>query len=418
MAFPTSGSLDTFNRANTGPPPSANWTTDQYGFGLPGLKVVSNACACNGGFAAGWWSASSFAADQEAWVTVSTWVDEVEVHIRLQNPGTAGVDGYILNVISGSNLWRIYRMTDQNTTLLASGAITMSSGDQIGISAVGTTLTAYQNHAGGGWTTLGSTTDATYNTSGYIGLFASSASTVFDNFGGGAVVAAQTGASTASFTFGSSTSGVRTRLGAATNALTLASTTSAVRDAHAATSAAFTLASATSGVRTTAAASSLPLTFASATTGVLTRVGASALPVSFAVATSGVRETFAATSLPLQLSSSTSGVLSHVAATSFPVTFGSTTSAGSSVTGAATAGLTFASTTTAVRTTFGSTAADVTFASTTTPGTDVTGSTHTPIQFGALTVGFYGGRGRGANASPASQGAPRERGLVGVAVEV
>jgi hypothetical protein len=188
MAFPTTSVLDAFNRSNTGPPPSGSWSTDQYGFGLPGLRVAGNACVCDGGFAAGWWSAESFPADQEAWVTVSTWVDEVEVHIRLQNPGTSGVDGYILNILASSNLWRIYRLDNQNTTLLASGAITMSSGDRIGISAVGSTLTAYQDHAGGGWTVLGSTTDATYNAAGYIGLFASSASTVFDDFGGGAVV--------------------------------------------------------------------------------------------------------------------------------------------------------------------------------------------------------------------------------------
>lgn len=189
MAFPTTSVLDDFNRANTGPPPSGSWTTDQYAFGLPGLKVSSNTCIPNSAFAAGWWSASSFAADQEAYITVATWVDEIEVHLRLQTPGTAGVDGYILNIISSTNHWRIYRMTNQATTLLTSGAITMSSGDSIGFEAIGTSLTAYQKIGAGSWGTLGSTTDATYNTTGFIGLFANSASTVFDNFGGGAYIA-------------------------------------------------------------------------------------------------------------------------------------------------------------------------------------------------------------------------------------
>ena len=43
MAFPTTGLLDDFNRADEGPPPSASWSIS-YGGPHGELKVSSNQC--------------------------------------------------------------------------------------------------------------------------------------------------------------------------------------------------------------------------------------------------------------------------------------------------------------------------------------------------------------------------------------
>lgn len=187
MAFPTTSVLDNFNRADAGPPPSASWTTDYYAFGLPGLKVSSNTCVPDAAFAASWWSASSFSANQEGFVTVSTFVNEAEVAARIQVPGTAGIDCYSIYV--NTTAWRLYRTDNQVSTIIANGSVTFANGERLGIECNGTTITGYR-YTGGAWGSLGSTTDATYNTTGFIGIYFGSASSVADDFGGGAVVAA------------------------------------------------------------------------------------------------------------------------------------------------------------------------------------------------------------------------------------
>ena len=54
MAFPNTPVLDNFNRANEGPPPSANWVG--WIMAASNLIVYTNVCACNvaGNGDAGW----------------------------------------------------------------------------------------------------------------------------------------------------------------------------------------------------------------------------------------------------------------------------------------------------------------------------------------------------------------------------
>jgi hypothetical protein len=74
MTFPTTPILDDFNRANEGPPPSANWSAyhASWGFG-DGLEVVSNQCKGNSYNLCGdWWSVETFGSDCEVYVTIAT----------------------------------------------------------------------------------------------------------------------------------------------------------------------------------------------------------------------------------------------------------------------------------------------------------------------------------------------------------
>lgn len=148
-AFPTTGILDNFNRANTGPPPSANWT---QGFGgLAGqFKVVSNQLVVNSiasGSAGDYWNPSTFK-DSEEYLTVVTKPADgnyVLLLIRVVDPSVAAWSGYFLNAVAavGTDTIQLYRETNGSATQIAVYNQEFSNGDSIGISAIGSTITAY-----------------------------------------------------------------------------------------------------------------------------------------------------------------------------------------------------------------------------------------------------------------------------------
>ena len=182
--------LDNFNRANEGPPPSANWSTDIENVGALGLKVVSNACTDNAGsFSDGWWNASQFGPDSEVYATLAT-VAYTRLNMRIQSPGTSGCDGYYLDYNPGSSFVKLFRIDNAvETQLGATEVFTVSNGESLGAEAIGSTLTAYRKS--GSWASLFFRTDSTYGGSGYLGLTGQN-SVVYDDFGGGTVVAAVT----------------------------------------------------------------------------------------------------------------------------------------------------------------------------------------------------------------------------------
>ena len=189
--FPTTGLLDNFNRANQGPPPSASWSTDIWGESAGGLRVVSNQCADEAGDGGdGWWNAATHGPNSEAYCDLSTADLWLEVYARLISPGTAGLDGYFLQILpaAGDEDARIFRIDNAIETQLGATytAGTYGSGNQIGFELIGGTLTAYQNT--GSWTPLFSRSDSAYGSAGYIGLSQGRGTARFDNLGGGTVV--------------------------------------------------------------------------------------------------------------------------------------------------------------------------------------------------------------------------------------
>jgi len=190
MPFGGTAVLDNFNRANEGPPPSADWTNL-----LNGLKVVSNQCKGN---AAAAHNVSLFetvhGADCEAYIEIVTkggTNDLVDVYARGTTLVGASTDGYMvrLNPQGGTDIVGIYRVTHGVETLLgATVGQEFSNGDSLGIECIGSTIKAWRK-SGGTWTELVSRTDSTYGAGGYAGLGVFGTTAVVDGFGGGTISA-------------------------------------------------------------------------------------------------------------------------------------------------------------------------------------------------------------------------------------
>ncbi len=196
MAFPTTGILDNFNRANEGPPPSADWTTDPLGFGDSGLKVLTNQCIGNnsGSDNSGYWDTTTFGPDCEVYATIVVRPNTGQyfgVYARLVQIGAGTTDGYYVEYIfqaAGTDTVSIYRIDNASFTVLGSAiSQDFNLGDKLGLELIGSTLTAYR-HDGSSWASLGSRTDSTHSAAGNIGLAMHDVA-IADDFGGGTVVA-------------------------------------------------------------------------------------------------------------------------------------------------------------------------------------------------------------------------------------
>lgn len=192
MAFPSTGLLDAFNRANENP------LTGALGNGPirvanPRLQIVTNqvTSVTASGEA---YSTASYGPDAEAWCTVATKPangNAVDLAIRLVSPNTAGWNGYWLSAIAqvGTDTWELYRV-DANVFTKLGATVTgpeFASGDKVGFSAVGSTLTGYVFQAGS-WTLTIQRTDATYGAAGPIGAQIDDLTGAIDDFSGGTVV--------------------------------------------------------------------------------------------------------------------------------------------------------------------------------------------------------------------------------------
>lgn len=196
MAFPTTAVIDDFNRANSGSLGS-NWGADPFNFAGANFDVLSNqAVGNNSAYCANYWSAATFGADSEVYVTCVTkptnggdWA----LGARIVNPDTTGVDGYRLQVDSdaGTDEWKVQRVDNGVVTQLGATATQeIASGDAVGLEVIGTTVKAYYKASGGSLSEVASRTDATYSAAGNISLeaFDNGGDPVFDDFGGGTVV--------------------------------------------------------------------------------------------------------------------------------------------------------------------------------------------------------------------------------------
>lgn len=194
MAFPTTGTLDDFNRANEQPVGGGWNATPIYNPGIATLQIVANQLTRDAGGISGQYWNTQFGPDMECYATLAADPQPIHIlYVRAQNVGTTSLDGYVLTVFSdGSRRIRVSRETDGSDTLLdsfsESGAF--SAGDKIGISVVGSTITGYWNLGGAGWVQKVQATDTTYIGNGYIGVvIESGAGTMgLDDFGGGTVI--------------------------------------------------------------------------------------------------------------------------------------------------------------------------------------------------------------------------------------
>ncbi len=187
MAFPATSVLDSFNRADEGPPPSSSWTNSVISTS-GGMKVVSNTAMCNAaGVCSGWWNVSTFGPDCEAYATFGATVRLVNIYVRLASPGVANnTDGYLAIVgVSGSTT--VHRVDDSVNTQLGAAMTTpvYVTGDKGGVEMIGSTLTLWSYQ--GSWSSIDTRSDGTYTAAGNIGFGGQSTAGVWDDFGGGSI---------------------------------------------------------------------------------------------------------------------------------------------------------------------------------------------------------------------------------------
>ena len=196
LEFPSSANVtDDFNRADTGPPPSASWTTMDSG-----LKVVSNQCAPNdNNFNDAYWSTSMTSADVDAFITIAVkpasggWS---RVLARLNPAGGGGGygNGYSVraDVSAGTDSISVSKHVVSVETVLNTWSVELAAGDGLGIRCRGDQIEAWKR-VSGVWSRVGAVTDATYDGTGSnnkVGLanYGAGVSTVarYDDFGANA----------------------------------------------------------------------------------------------------------------------------------------------------------------------------------------------------------------------------------------
>jgi hypothetical protein len=202
MAFPTTGILDAFNRADQDPA-MTGWS----GLGLFGgtsqIGVTSNQLAKRlggTGFTSDYFTVATYGPDCEAYITIPVLpagaTDEVVfLGARIATPGSGTCDGYFVYLERPTTL-QLYRVDNGGQTGLGS-AVTLgaaiAAGDSVGIECIGSSIKAYYKQAAGAWTQQQAVTDATYSAAGNIGLEIFGTTTRLDDLGGGNVAASTAG---------------------------------------------------------------------------------------------------------------------------------------------------------------------------------------------------------------------------------
>lgn len=194
MAFPTTGILDNFNRANAGTL-GANWSV--YWSNI-NWEINSNAAR---GAAVAWfgnyYNVATYGADAEVFITITQRPGaDLELDVRIGGTPGSSPNSYACVFNDGAaGTHRIYRVSSGSGTVLgASFSQTLAVGDSIGLEVIGSTIKAYYKPSGGSWTELASRTDTTHSGAGYLAVSGlpdglGTSAIIWDDFGGGTVVA-------------------------------------------------------------------------------------------------------------------------------------------------------------------------------------------------------------------------------------
>ena len=189
-SFGGSSVKDDFNRSNSASLGS-NWGT--Y-WGTANLDVNGNECrnpASSGvsDWHTNYYNVAQYGPDCEAFITLrasptTQCIIGVRVGGTLSSPNSYGFNANG----GGSGVHKILRVDNGTDTQLgATFNQTLAVGDSIGISAIGSTISAYYKPSGGSWTLLASRTDTTYSGAGYLALESEIGGWKCDDFTGGTV---------------------------------------------------------------------------------------------------------------------------------------------------------------------------------------------------------------------------------------
>jgi hypothetical protein len=197
MAFPTTGILDN----GTSPvenPISTNWDGPIV-TGTQPLQRTATGIARGSALGGSWYDVSTYGPDCEAYCTINvltagTNATESVARVRFQQVGTAGPDGYLVEIraraTASTDRIRLYRADNDVWTQIGS---TYTVGTfpsppfRVGISAVGNEITAWYDDGSGTFVAVITVTDATYPSAGYLGSGMTRTDTRITDFGGGSI---------------------------------------------------------------------------------------------------------------------------------------------------------------------------------------------------------------------------------------
>lgn len=193
MAFPTTGILDNFNRANEGPPPSSSWTSGGMFFTPSSLAVVSNACI--DGSRGGCWG-TPLGPATECYYTLNSIGangEDWEFILRYTTPGISSGSGYWMQGTRADANPGVsyiqYRFDSGGSTQLGASVVDTSGAlavnQKLGTEMIGSTWKVYRFKAGA-WSEISSRTDTTYAVAGSFGVKLNGF--IMEDFGGGTVI--------------------------------------------------------------------------------------------------------------------------------------------------------------------------------------------------------------------------------------
>lgn len=189
MSSMTTPILDNFNRADGSV--GSNWTSPVWTGDGSFLVIGNQFGATSGTTISMYWNATSFSADQEAYVTVMTppandSSNVVSVYCRLSGQGTASPTYYAatLRKLSGTDTVTIERVISGTITAIGSAkSIEFASGDGLALTCVGGVIASWRR-SGSTWIFIDAVNNTDIAGGGYIGIESRQVARL-DDFGGG-----------------------------------------------------------------------------------------------------------------------------------------------------------------------------------------------------------------------------------------
>jgi len=174
MSFPETNILDTFS-IDSGPPPTGWLFT--YSDVVATATTVSGELLMHiiagGDTGSIYWSAETFTADQECYITLGSTPIVADSYgalmLRITDPEDETIDGYKARFFNNLDV-DIIRISTGDTVLSGESVSSLATGDGIGFRVEGTTLTLFHKPAAGAWAQIAQTTDSSVSGAGYIGV--------------------------------------------------------------------------------------------------------------------------------------------------------------------------------------------------------------------------------------------------------
>jgi Bacterial Ig-like domain (group 3) len=185
--FPTTSVLDTFSLSAG--PLSGNWQSPALQDASTVSIASSGQTVSSGGAASAIWKATTFGANQEAYMTVPVLPaagDFCQVSGRISSLTGSTVSMYFLRVTPSKNLWDLRKkLKGGASTSMGTFTAPFAAGDSAGLQLDGSTITAWHESGTGSWTSVGSVTDTSITAGGYVSFTLGDATMRGGAFGGG-----------------------------------------------------------------------------------------------------------------------------------------------------------------------------------------------------------------------------------------